>query len=61
MQSLMSLQTQIDREDILNRAIMTLYENVVEVMKENFVIYSDFVFERAMEAAMRAVDVQIID
>ena len=61
MQSLMSLQGQIDREDVLNRAIMTVYENVVEVLKENFSIYSDFVFERAMEAAIRPVDVQIID
>lgn len=33
MQSLMNLQTQIDKEDVLNRAIMSLYQNVVEVMK----------------------------
>lgn len=61
MQSLMTLQSQIDSEDILNRAIMTVYENVVEVMKENFAMYSDFVFERAMTAALRPVDVQIVD
>lgn len=61
MQSLINLQTQIHAEDILNRAIMNFYENVVEVMKERFSIYSDFVFEKAMMAAMRPVDVQIID
>ena len=61
MQSLISLQQQIDKEDVMNRAIMAVYENVVEVMKENFVVYSDFVFEKAYEAAMRPVDVQIID
>ena len=61
MQSLISLQGQIDKEDIMNRAIMAVYQNVVEVMKENFTIYSDYVFERAMEAALRPVDVQIID
>jgi hypothetical protein len=61
MQSLITLQTQIDREDVLHRAIFTVYENVVAVMKETFTTYADFVFERAMEAAMRPVDVQIID
>ena len=61
MQSLIALQGQIDKEDIINRAIMAVYQNVVEVMKENFSIYSDFIFERAMEAAVRPVDVQIID
>ena len=61
MQSLMSLQSQIDKEDVLNRAIMSFYQNVVDVMKENFQIYSDFVFERAKDAALRPVDVQIID
>lgn len=61
MQSLLTLQSQIDGEDILNRAIMNFYQNVVEVMKDKFSIYSDFVFEKAMEAAMRPVDVQIID
>jgi hypothetical protein len=33
MQSLITLQTQLDKEDVLNRAIMTVYENVVEVLK----------------------------
>ena len=57
----MTLQTQLDKEDVLNRAIMVVYQNVVEVMKENFNIYSDFVFEKAMDAALRPVAVQIID
>ena len=57
----MGLQSQLDKEDIMNRAVMAVYQNVVEVMKENFHIYSDFVFERAMDAALRPVDVQIID
>lgn len=61
MESLMGLQSQLDKEDIMNRAVMAVYQNVVEVMKENFHIYSDFVFERAMDAALRPVDVQIID
>ena len=29
MDSLMNLQTQLDKEDVMNRAIMTVYENVV--------------------------------
>lgn len=33
MQSLITLESQIDREDILHRAIFTVYENVVAVMK----------------------------
>lgn len=61
MQSLLGLQQQIDKEDILNRAIMAVYQNVVEALKGHFSVYSDFVFERAMEAALRPVDVQIVD
>lgn len=61
MQSLISLQSQIDREDVMNRALMVVYQHVVEVMKENFSVYSDFIFERTMEAAMRPIDVQIVD
>lgn len=61
MQSLISLQGQIDKEDVMNRAFMVVYQHVVEVMKENFSVYSDFIFERAMEAAVRPIDVQIVD
>ncbi|CAM6005252.1 unnamed protein product [Sphagnum balticum] len=61
MSSLLMLQQQIDREDTLNRAIFNVYENVVDVLKERFAVYSDFIFERAMEAARRNSSVQIID
>jgi hypothetical protein len=61
MQSILHLQSQLDKQDVLNRAIFTVYENVISVMKERFSIYSDFIFERAFEAAIRPVDMQIID
>lgn len=61
MHSLISLQNNIDREDILNRAIMTVYQNVVEAMKENFIMYSDAIIDKTMEAALRPVDIQIVD
>ncbi len=61
MQSLLNLQSQLDSQDVLNRAIFTVYENVVPIMKERFAMYSDFIFERAFEAAMRPVDMQIVD
>jgi len=54
---------QLDSQDVLNHAFFTVYENVVSIMKERFAIYSDFVFERAFEAAMRPmrpVDMEII-
>ena len=61
MQSLLHLQSQLDSQDVLNRAIFTVYENVVSVMKERFSIYSDFIFQRAHEAAIRPIDMQVID
>jgi hypothetical protein len=61
MQSLIGLQSQIDREDVLHRAIFTVYENVVEIIKGQFSAYSDFIFQIALEAAARKIDVQIID
>jgi hypothetical protein len=61
MQSLLHLQSQLDSQDVLNRAIFTVYENVVSVMKERFSIYSDFIFQRAYEAAIRPIDMQVID
>jgi hypothetical protein len=61
MQSLITLQGQIDREDTLHRAIFTVYENVVEVLKEEFLGYSDSIFTGVYEAAARKIDVQIID
>ncbi len=30
-------------------------------MKERFSIYSDFIFQRAYEAAIRPIDMQVID
>lgn len=33
MQSLLHLQSQLDNQDVLNRAIFTVYENVVSVMR----------------------------
>ena len=61
MQSILNLQSQLDSQDVLNRAIFTVYENVVTIMKERFAMYADFIFERALEAAMRPVDMQIVD
>jgi hypothetical protein len=61
MQSLINLQNQIDKEDILHRAIFTVYENVVEVMGADFSIYSDFIFKVAHDAVIRKADLQVID
>ena len=61
MQSLISLQGQIDSEDTLNRAIFAAFEDVVEILKGDFAVYSDPIFTRVYEAAARKIDVQIID
>lgn len=61
MQSLIALQGQIHSEDTLHRAIFAAYENVVEVLKGDFAVYSDAIFTGVYEAAARRIDVQIID
>jgi hypothetical protein len=55
------LQRQIHSEDILHRAIYTVYEDVVEVLKEEFTIYSDYIFQLALQAASHKIDVQVVD
>lgn len=61
MQSLIALQGQIQSDDTLHRAIFAAYENVVEVLKADFAVYSDAIFTGVYEAAARKIDVQIID
>jgi hypothetical protein len=61
MVSLITLQQQIHPEDTLHRAIFSAYEEVVEVLKQDFATYSDSIFKSVHDAAARRIDVQIID
>lgn len=61
MRSLITLQSQIDNEDILHRAIFKAYENIVEVLGKEFIVYSDAIFTQVYEAAVRKIDVHIYD
>lgn len=61
MKSLITLQSQIDKEDNLHRAIFNAYENIVEALKEDFIKYADYIFNSVYEAASRRIDVRIID
>ena len=61
MKSLITLQQQIANDDSLHKALFNVYQNVVEILKENFCAYSDIVFKYAHMAAIRKIDFQIID
>ena len=61
MQSLITLQGQIDKEDPMHRAIFAAYQDIVEAMRADFAQYSDFIFKGVIDAAARKVDVHFFD
>ena len=61
MESLIKLSKGLDKDDPLFRSIFVVYENVVTCLKENFVVYSDFVFPQAIAAANRKIEFTVID
>ena len=61
MKSLLGLEQQVAADDSLHKALFTVYENVVEILKGEFSAYSDLVFQFAHAAAIRKIDFQIID
>lgn len=61
MDSLCKISQTLDKDDPLFRSIFVVYENVVTCLKQNFVMYSDFVFPQAIGAANRKIEFTIID
>ena len=55
MESIIKMSQGLDKDDPLFRAIFVVYENVATCLKENFLIYSDYVFPQATGAALRKV------
>ena len=51
----------LDKNDSLQRAIFTVYENIVEIVKDDFAIYAPRIVDRALYAANVTVDCRVID
>lgn len=61
MKSLLEMQQSLPEDDIMHKSLFVVYENVSEVMKENFNVYSDQVFHYAYLAGARKVFSQILN
>lgn len=61
MQCLINMSNQMENDDPLHKAMFVVYENVVTSMKENFLMYSDYVFAKMVDAAHRKVELTIIE
>lgn len=55
MESIIKMTQTLDKDDPLYRSIFVVYENVVTCLKENFLIYSDYVFPQAIAAANKKI------
>lgn len=61
MESILSMSDSLDKNDPLQRAIFTVYENVVEIVKGDFAIYAPRIIDRALYAVNVTVDCRVVD
>lgn len=61
MELLLNMADSMDKNDPLQRAIFTVYENVVEIVKDDFSLYAPRIIDRVLYAANVTVDCRIID
>lgn len=55
------MSNKLDNDDPLHKAMFVVYENVVTSLKENFLMYSDFVFDKMIMAANRKIELTVIE
>lgn len=60
MESLLTMQQTLEKDDSLHSAMFKVYKNVVSIMKENFP-YCDRIINKAVEATGQKVDCMIVD
>ena len=61
MESLLNMADSLDKNDSLQRAIFTVYENVVEIVKGDFATYAPRIIDRALYAVNVTVDCRVVD
>ena len=61
MESLLAMADNLDKNDPLQRAIFTVYENVVEIVKGDFMTYAPRIIDRVLYAANVTVDCRVVD
>lgn len=61
MQCMIDMSMKLENDDPLHKAMFVVYENVVTSMKDKFIMYSDYIFEKMMQAAGRKIELTIIE